>query len=147
MKTAFQSKNYGFASAICAAAATLAAFAVLPLSVAVSRRDAAGRPPKLVRVYSAAQQQSDGGAKNAGGFGTRGVGGRAEFFWRKEGCGIYRARARLFVGGRRRSRFRRGRKPRVRFFRRRAFRFRNEIRRLRAWTRSTKFRGVLIPSA
>ncbi len=66
MKTAFQSKNYGFASAICAVAATLAAFAVLPLSVAVSRRGDAGRTPKLARVYSAAQQRSDGGAKNAG---------------------------------------------------------------------------------
>lgn len=72
MKTAFQCKHYDFPAAFCAVVAALAAFAVLPISVAVSRRDAAGRPPKLVRVYSAAQQQSDGGAKNAGASG-RGV--------------------------------------------------------------------------
>lgn len=66
MKTAFQSKNYDFPSAICAVAAAFAVFAVLPLSVAVSRRDAVGRAPELVRVYSAAQQRTAGGAKRAG---------------------------------------------------------------------------------
>lgn len=72
MKTAFQCKHYDFPSALCAVAAALAAFAVLPISVAVSRRDAVGRTPELVRVYSAPQQRVAGGAKNAGASG-RGV--------------------------------------------------------------------------